>query len=169
MKICVLGGCGDMARVALQLLSIEEEVSMVTVADINLQKAKKISEEFGSKFSAEFVNAKDKSSLIETVKEHDVALGFIGPFYMFEKDIIAACIEAKVNYVSICDDYDAYLQAVSLYENAKTAGITVTLDWEIRRVLRIYLRRRVTSLWINLSVLRLTGLVARMKTLDLPM
>lgn len=125
MRICVLGGCGDMARVALQLLSIEEDVSEVTVADINLQKAKKISEEFGSKFSAKFVNAKDKSSLIEVVKGHDVALGFIGPFYMFEKGIIGACIEAKVNYVSICDDYDAYLQAVSLNEDAKAAGITV--------------------------------------------
>ncbi len=125
MQVCVLGGCGDMAKVALELLAKENDVASVTIADINLDKAKQIAENLGCKFSAKFVDAKDNSSIIQAVQGHDVALGFIGPFYMFEKGIIQACIEAKVPYVSICDDYDAYLSAITLDEKAKSAGITV--------------------------------------------
>jgi len=125
MKICVLGGCGDMARVALNILAQEEDVSSITIADINISKAQEISATLGPKFTARFVNAKEKSSIIDAVKNHNVALGFIGPFYMFEHDIIDACIEAKVPYVSICDDYDAYLSAITLNDKAKEAGLTI--------------------------------------------
>ncbi len=125
MNICVLGGCGDMAKVALELLASESDVTSVTIADIHLEKAKQIAEKFGLKFSPKFVDAKDTSSLIDTIKEHHVALGFIGPFYMFEKSIIDACIQARVPYVSICDDYDAYLSAITLHEKAKNAGLTI--------------------------------------------
>jgi len=125
MKICVLGGCGDMAKVALELLAKESDVTSVTIADINLEKAKQMAENFGQKFTAKFVDAKDKSSLIDTIKGHQVALGFIGPFYMFEKGIIDACIEARVPYVSICDDYDAYLSAITLNDKAISSGLTI--------------------------------------------
>lgn len=125
MRICVLGGCGDMAKVALELLSKESDVDLVTIADINLEKAKHIAERLGKKFIPQFVNAKDKSSLTECLKNHDVALGFIGPFYLFEHHIIEACIEAKVPYVSICDDYDAYLSAITLDNQAKSANLTI--------------------------------------------
>jgi len=125
MKICVLGGCGDMAKVALELLAKEVEVTSVTIADINIEKAKQIAENLGHKFSAKFVNAKDKSSIVDAVKGHSVALGFIGPFYLFEKGIIEACLDANVPYVSICDDYDAYLSAITLNDIAKEKEITV--------------------------------------------
>ncbi len=125
MRICVLGGCGDMAKVALELLAKETEVTSVTIADINIEKAKQIAENLGRKFTAKFVNAKDKSSIVDTVKEHHIALGFIGPFYLFEKGIIEACLDAKVPYVSICDDYDAYLSAKTLNDIAKEKDITV--------------------------------------------
>ncbi|HOK08586.1 MAG TPA: saccharopine dehydrogenase NADP-binding domain-containing protein [Candidatus Hydrogenedens sp.] len=125
MQICVLGGCGDMAKVALELLAKEDDVTSITIADINVDKAQQIAKNLGFKFSAKFVNAKDRASLIDAVRGHNVALGFIGPFYMFEHDIIDACLDAKVPYVSICDDYDAYLSAITLNEKAKDAGITV--------------------------------------------
>lgn len=125
MDICVLGGCGDMAQVALQLLAGENDVVKVTLADINHEKAQQIVEKLGRKFTAKYVNAKDKSSIVDAVKGHHVALGFIGPFYMFERGIIVACIEAGVPYVSICDDYDAYLSAITLDGEAKKAGLTM--------------------------------------------
>lgn len=125
MYICVLGGCGDMAKVALELLAKESDITSVTIADINLEKAKQIADSLGSKFTAKFVDANNKLSIMETVKGHQVALGFIGPFYMFEQSIIDACIEARAPYVSICDDYDAYLSAITLNDKAKDAGLTI--------------------------------------------
>ena len=61
----------------------------------------------------------------DAVTGYDVALGFIGPFYTFEKRIVSACIEARVPYVSIMDDYDAYLDVIQLDAKAREAGITV--------------------------------------------
>jgi saccharopine dehydrogenase-like NADP-dependent oxidoreductase len=51
-------------------------------------------------------------------------MGTIGPFYKYERKVASACIEAGVNYVSICDDYDAAAEFMELDEEAKQAGVT---------------------------------------------
>jgi saccharopine dehydrogenase-like NADP-dependent oxidoreductase len=124
MKIVVLGGCGDMAVVADNLLVKENDVTEIVIADINLSKAEKMAKELGPKVSAKKVDANDRASIIDAVKGCDVALGFIGPFYKFEHSIVDACIDAGTPYVSIMDDYDAYLEVIKLDEKAKKAGIT---------------------------------------------
>lgn len=125
MKICVLGGCGDMAKVAVRLLNQETDVKEIIIADLNIDKAAAFAQETGAKASAVKVDAMDPASVSSVVAGADVAMGFIGPFYMFEKKIIGACLDAKVPYVSICDDYDAYLDAASLDNRAKAEGVTV--------------------------------------------
>lgn len=125
MKVCVLGGCGDMAVVAVRLLNNEPDVEEILIADLNLKKAEKFAEEIGAKARAAGVDAMKPETVTEAVRGYDVALGFIGPFYMFEKKIIGACIEAKTPYVSICDDFDAYLEAASLNDAARQAGVTI--------------------------------------------
>jgi len=124
MKIVILGGCGDMAKVAVNLLVKEKDVTELVIADLNENKAKKMAAELGPKVSALKVDAKDRDSIIAAVKGCAVALGFIGPFYMFEHRIADACIDAGTPYVSIMDDYDAYLEVIKLDEKAKKAGVT---------------------------------------------
>lgn len=125
MKVCVLGGCGDMAVVAVRLLNAEKDVKKIIIADLNLAKAQKFAAEIGAKATAVAVDASKPETITAVVKGCDVALGFIGPFYKFEKKIIGACVAAKTSYVSICDDFDAYLDAITLDAEAKKAGITV--------------------------------------------
>lgn len=124
MKVIILGGCGDMAVVADKLLVNEPDVQELMIADINLEKAKKLAAEMGPKAKAMRVDAMDHAGLVAAVRGYDVALGFIGPFYMFETKIVSACIEAGTNYVSIMDDYDAYLEVIKLDEKARAAGVT---------------------------------------------
>lgn len=124
MKMVVLGGCGDMAKVAINLLNSEQDVAELIIADLNIEKAQKVAAELGPKAKAVKVDAGDPASIIEAVRGCDVALGFIGPFYMFEKKITGACIDAGTSYVSIMDDYDAYLDVITLDEKAQRAGIT---------------------------------------------
>ncbi len=125
MKTIVLGGCGDMAVVAVKLLVDEQDVEEVMIADINLEKAEKTASEMGPKATACKVDAMDPATITEAVKDYDVALGFIGPFYKFEKNIVGACIEAGTPYVSIMDDFDAYLEVIELDEKAKEKKVTV--------------------------------------------
>lgn len=125
MKICVLGGCGAMAKVAVELLNKEDEVEKITIADIDIEKAKSFSQIIGKKATAVKVDARNHQNLIDVVKGYNVALGFIGPFYIFEKKIADACIDAGVNYVSISDDYDAYLDVITFDKKAKERNVTV--------------------------------------------
>jgi saccharopine dehydrogenase-like NADP-dependent oxidoreductase len=125
MKVIVLGGCGDMAKVAIDLLLKESDVNEIVIADINEKKAVEIAEASGEKAKSKKVDAGDHDSVAEAVKGCDVALGFVGPFYKFERKIVDACIDAGTPYVSIMDDFDAYLDVINLDEKAKKAGLTI--------------------------------------------
>jgi saccharopine dehydrogenase-like NADP-dependent oxidoreductase len=125
MKICVLGGCGDMAIVAVKLLRDEADVEEICIADLNVEKATKFAAEIGPKAKAAKVDASDPAAISKLVAGFDVALGYIGPFYKFEKSIGNACIDAGTHYVSICDDYDAFLDVFTLDEKAKKKGVTI--------------------------------------------
>ena len=125
MKVLVLGGAGDMALIALDELKEEDCVTAVTVADLNEKKAASLARERGEKFSAAAVDATDHDSLVRLMKQHDVVMGYVGPFYIFEKVIAGAAIEAGKTYVSICDDYDAYLEVITLEERAREKGVRI--------------------------------------------
>lgn len=125
MKVLILGGCADMAVPLNNILKNDAEVKSVTLADLNIEKAQKLASELGSKFSGTKVDAMDHSNLVSTIQGYDVVLAYIGPFYVFEKKMAKAAIEAKVHYVSIADDYDAYLDVITLEEEAKAANVKV--------------------------------------------
>lgn len=125
MKTIVLGGCGDMAVVAVKLLVEEKDVDEVMIADINVEKAEKLASEMGPKAKACRVDATSPATITDAVRDYDVALGFIGPFYRFERDIVSACIDAETPYVSIMDDYDAYLDVIELDGAAKAKKMTM--------------------------------------------
>jgi len=129
MKVLLLGGAGDMALDALDELSKEKEVSLVTIADLNLERAKKEAEARDERFLAIRLDATDHPQLVKTMKDHDISLGFVGPFYFFEKRMVAAALEAGVPYVSICDDYEAYLDIMKMDKDAREKGIHILTGW----------------------------------------
>ncbi len=125
MKIVILGGAGAMAEVALDELAKEAGVEKVTIADYNAAAAGEKAKKYGEKFDSVFIDATKPETITSLVKNYDVAMGFIGPFYQFEAKIAKACIDAGTHYVSISDDYDAYLAVEKLFDEAKKAGVTV--------------------------------------------
>jgi lysine 6-dehydrogenase len=131
MKIIVLGGAGDMASRAVRELAAEPEVTAVTVADYDLESATRLASELGDKVSAVWVDANDHMALVEAVRGHDAAASGIGPFYRYEAKVARAAIEAKVPYVSLCDDYDGAQAVLDLDQAARGAGVTVLtgLGW----------------------------------------
>ncbi|MBC7229241.1 MAG: saccharopine dehydrogenase NADP-binding domain-containing protein [Actinobacteria bacterium] len=124
MKVVALGGAGMMGRFGVRDLASKDSVEELLIADYNLEEAKALARELGPKCRAVKVDANDHAQMVETVRGFDVAMGTIGPFYKYEKKVASACIEAGVNYVSICDDYDAAADFMDLDEAAKKAGVT---------------------------------------------
>jgi saccharopine dehydrogenase-like NADP-dependent oxidoreductase len=125
MKVLVLGGCADMAVPLNRLLKGDIDVSSVILADLNLEKAQELASGLGEKFSAAKLDANDAEAVTAMMRGNDVVFCYIGPFYRFEKKLAASAIEAGVNYVSICDDYDAYLDVLTLDDSAKAAGVKI--------------------------------------------
>ena len=132
MKILLLGGAGDMAVEALRELKKEnKKVKRITIVDLNVAKGEKVVSdlELGDLCTVVGHDLMDTAWLVQTIMEHDVVLGFAGPFYIMERHIGQACIEAGVNYVSISDDYDAYLSLAELDAEAKKAGVKLLTGW----------------------------------------
>lgn len=124
MNVIALGGAGAMGRLAVRTLAACETVSGLTIADYDLEAAIALSGELGEKCAAIKIDANNHNEMVDAIRGNDVALGTIGPFYKYETKMARACIEAGVNYVSICDDYDAAAALLELDADAREAGIT---------------------------------------------
>jgi saccharopine dehydrogenase-like NADP-dependent oxidoreductase len=125
MNVLILGGCADMAVPMNRWLKADRDVESVTLADLNKAKAERLAAELGPKFKAAFVDAEDRKLVVRLMKGHEVAVSYIGPFYHFEEPMVRCALEAGVDYVSICDDYDAYLRVAALDGEARKAGVKI--------------------------------------------
>jgi len=71
------------------------------------------------------VDATDKDDLSRVIKGADVVVNCVGPFYKFAPRILGTAIEQGVDYVDICDDYDATEQLIDDFNSrAVDAGVT---------------------------------------------
>jgi len=113
-----------MGRFGVKDLAAKDKVEELLIADYDLAAAEALAKELGGKCSAKKVDANNHAEMVETIRGFDVAMGTIGPFYKYEKKVASACIEAGVNYVSICDDYDAAAEFMELDDAARKAGVT---------------------------------------------
>lgn len=81
-KIIVLGGCRTVGTAAVKTLASNDEFSEVVIGDFNIGKAKELVAQLGSrKVSAVKVDAEDEKSIKDAVKDGDVVLNCVGPFY----------------------------------------------------------------------------------------
>jgi len=64
---------------------------------------------------------------VDAFKESDVVINCAGPFYKTAVPVARAAVEARVNYIDICDDYEGteILFNSEIDEMAREAGITV--------------------------------------------
>ncbi len=125
MKILFLGGAGDMAITMLDLMKNEGGVKEVTICDIDGDKASGKAKEYGKKFKSKELDVTDRAALVGAMKGNDVVISYVGPFYRFEMPVADAAIDAGVHYISIADDYDAYLEVEKLEQKAKKKGIKI--------------------------------------------
>lgn len=124
MRVIALGGAGVMGRFGVKDLASKEIVEDLLIADYDQAEAEALANELGSKCRAQKIDANDHDGMVEAIRGFDVAMGTIGPFYKYEKKVARACIDAGVNYVSICDDYDACAEFMELDGEAKKTGVT---------------------------------------------
>jgi len=127
MRICVLGGAGHIGSGVVRALVKCAPDAEVVIADKNLEEAKELVAELGGKVSVQSVDADDSKSLIRVMKDVDVAISAIGPYYVYGVKVLKAAIDAKTNFVDIDDDYDATKACLDLHDEARKAGVTAII------------------------------------------
>ncbi len=126
--VIVLGGCGAVGSVVVKTLAGQKSFSRILIGDINEARAQEIARQSDpQKVSAVFVDAEDVKSIRAAIFKCDLVINCIGPFYKTVKTILQTVIDAKINYVDVCDDVDATLDILGLDEAAKNAGITALI------------------------------------------
>jgi saccharopine dehydrogenase (NAD+, L-lysine-forming) len=128
MKALVLGGTGGMGQGVARDLIKQDQIRQVILGDIltdpgRLQEKLRASE----KVSLSRIDVNDHNGLVSAIRDADVVINCAGPFYKTAVAVARAAVEAKVNYIDICDDYEAaeILFASDIDKAAREAGITV--------------------------------------------
>lgn len=127
-KVIILGGCGAVGSVAVKTLAAQDVFSQIIIGDINQERAETIISESGqNNISFIRVNAENPESIRGAIDGCDLVVNCIGPFYKTVKTILKEVINAKINYVDVCDDVDVTLEIFDWHEKAKNAGITALI------------------------------------------
>lgn len=128
MKVLALGGSGDMGRMAIAVLLESPNITSITVADKNYERAQHLVDLIGSdKLKAVGIDVTEKDKLMELISSHDFVMNTVGPFYKFGVMILDTVIEAKKPYADICDDWKPTLDLLKMDDKAKKAGISAII------------------------------------------
>ena len=132
MRILVLGAAGDMGRRAVVELAKEASVTRLGLAGRNRARLQALAADCPpGKAEPVLLDVQDPASLRSAMNGWDVVASALGPAYLCEVPALRAAIEARVPYVSICDDYDAAQAALALNQAACDRGLTMVtgLGW----------------------------------------
>jgi saccharopine dehydrogenase (NAD+, L-lysine-forming) len=128
MKVLVVGGAGGMGQGVARDLIKQERIEKVVLGDINTDP-ERVHEKLraSGKVSLDRIDVNDHDGMVGAIKGVDVVVNCAGPFYKTAVAVAKAAVETKVNYIDICDDYEAteILFASDIDAAAKAAGITV--------------------------------------------
>lgn len=126
--VVVVGGGGDMARVAVKKLHALQGDCALTLADLDPARAETLVKELGSeRLSVCAVDIFDPGNLREVVSGADLVMNCTGPYYRTGRPVLEACIDAGVDYVDMCDDEDSALSLLELDEEASEKGVTALI------------------------------------------
>ena len=128
MRALIIGGVGGMGQGVARDLIKQEQVTKVILADL-YPDPERVSPKLrdSEKTTLVKMDVNDHDIMVKSFKEVDVIINCAGPFYKTAVPVAKAAVEAKVNYIDICDDYEGteILFNSDIDKLAKEAGITV--------------------------------------------
>lgn len=126
-KRVLLLGAGAMGTVAAATVASFAEVESLLVADLGLAAAEKAASACGAKATATTINVTDRPALVSLMRDNDVVMNCVGPFFRFGVPVLEAAMEAGVDYLDICDDPEPTRAMHEMSGKAKAAGITAVV------------------------------------------
>ena len=128
MRALIIGGFGGMGQGVARDMIKQERVESVILADL-YPDPERLSAKLrdSDKTTLVKMDVGDHAGMVKAFKEVNVVINTAGPFYKTAVPVARAAVEAKVNYIDICDDYEGteILFNSDIDKLAKEAGIIV--------------------------------------------
>jgi len=128
MILTIVGGGGAEGSAVAEILAKQDDIHKIIVADKSQKRAARSAEKLGIKGETKVVDVRKHAELMSVIKDCDIVINTVGPFYRYETKVLAASIYAKKNYVDIADDYDVTEDLLALDQDAKKAGVTALIN-----------------------------------------
>ncbi len=122
MKVLVLGA-GGMGAKAAETVARFDEVSLLTLADIDGDSAQLHALKCGPNTRALKLDVTDGDALRDALNDVDAVLNCVGPFFRFGVPILSAALETSTPYFDICDDPEPTLEMLALDEKARANNV----------------------------------------------
>ncbi|MHB9073639.1 MAG: saccharopine dehydrogenase family protein [Desulfobaccales bacterium] len=117
-------GAGAMGTIATATIASFEEVESLIIADLDLKVAEQQAALCGDKARAASIDVTNRSELVALMRQADVVMNCVGPFFRFGVSVFKAALEAGIDYLDICDDPEPTKAMHELHNRAQAAGIT---------------------------------------------
>ena len=128
MRVFLLGGAGGMGQGVARDLIKQEPITDVVLGDL-YPDPERLSPKLrdSAKVTLVKMDVNDHNGMVQAFKNTDVVINCAGPFYKTAVPVARAAVEARVNYIDICDDYEGteILFNSEIDKMAREAGITV--------------------------------------------
>ena len=126
MKILVLGA-GRMGLGAAFDLAHNSDCESVTVADVDMERARAVVETIGSsKLSPAQVDVSNHGRVVELMRGHDAAISCV--VYSYNLQLARAAIEAGTNLCDLGGNNTVVASELALDEEARLAGVNIIPD-----------------------------------------
>src|SRR3954462_5261283 len=126
IKTLVLGS-GRMGLGAAYDLAHNSDVEAVTLADIDIERARAVAETIKSeRVTPAQVDVADSQQVIELMRGHDAAISCV--VYHHNLRLARAAIEARVNFCDLGGNNSVVADELALDEEARAAGINIIPD-----------------------------------------
>ena len=127
VKVICLGGAGVVGSIATQTLATFPDFSEVVIGDINELAGKEVIKANPKKITFRKIDVDQTEELSHILKEFDLVVNCIGPFYKYGPLVLKAAIQAKKPYIDVNDDVDATETVLKMNYLAEKSGITAII------------------------------------------
>lgn len=127
LRVIAVGGAGSMGRWAVRTIAALDTAAVLTVADIDAERAELTAQSVGGPCRALALDATDAAAMRAAFADHDVVVNTMGPFSSFMVPILEAAIESDCHYLDINDDWQPTLSAFDFDERARAKNLHVVI------------------------------------------
>ena len=127
MKVLAVGGSGGMGRYAVRAAMELKGVEKMVVADLHATAARDFAASLGGNAEGVGLDVTDGEALRSALREADVVLNTVGPFFKFGPPVLRAAIECGCHYLDICDDWEPTLEMLEMDAAAREADVSAVI------------------------------------------